>query len=50
VTNLGETSANIWAIRRVLILLDNVFIPPFDGPSGSTSKSLKTEKIWEGEG
>jgi hypothetical protein len=38
VTKFGGTSANILEIRSALILLDNVFIPPFDGPKTSTSK------------
>ena len=42
---LGETGVNIWEIRDLLILLDNVFIPPFDGPRTSTSKCLGPEKI-----
>jgi hypothetical protein len=45
VAKLGETSVNIWEIRDRPILLDNVFIPPFDGPGASTSKCLEPEKI-----
>ena len=42
---MGATGVNIREIRDLLILLDNVFIPPFDGPRTSTSKCLEPEKI-----
>jgi hypothetical protein len=40
VAKLGETGVNILEIGDLLILSDNVFIPPFDGPRTSTSKWL----------